>query len=110
MILGEPESKELESCETVQSVDFCLKCKAEWRLWFLSRPTQVAVLWLSVSLDKGRVDVYVIMAGFKERLYLRAPFPLLSFFCEEDCLKWGLPAGKLECVIGIEFLSSFCHN
>lgn len=54
---------------TVQSVDFCLKCKAEWRLWFLSRPTQVAVLWLSalLSIDKGTIDVYVIMAGFKER-------------------------------------------
>lgn len=69
VIPGEPQVKELWSCVMVQSVDFCLKCKAEWRLWFLSRPMQVVVLWLSAlpSIDKGTVDVYVIMAGFKER-------------------------------------------
>lgn len=52
-----------------RSEDFCLKCAAEWRLWFLSRPTQVAVLRLCapLSIDEGTVDVYVIMAGFKER-------------------------------------------
>ncbi len=57
-------------------------------LWFLLRPTQVAVLplsvWLSVDiLDNGTLDVYVKMARFKERgLFDRAVS--VFFSCEAD--------------------------
>lgn len=53
----------------------CRLGPAEWFLWFLSKPAQVAVLLLSILLsidilDNGTADVYAKMVRFKER----APF------------------------------------
>lgn len=71
-------------------IEICGLHPAEWILWFLSRPTQVAVLCLSVSLstdilDKAMVDVYVIMVRFKEK-----------GFIWESCFRFFLWRGLFE--------------